>query len=301
MTLQLFPNDTRADVLVYGNFFTETGVQTHVTVTRINPDGTEVILLADHLLLCDEFYYFDVTVPLDVPVSYRINSTPDDVNTVLGPVTVAGSGQIHLTDPTRPWADLVMDLCGQRPGPCDPAPQPCLSFMRWGNETYAADANLVPILNRERPADIYARRKDVSVSFFRFLSRHDEGCGCITDVRTLFTAGGPVHLRFPAEYCIPDRTYQPGDLEMSYLAGQTDQRKPYRLWEVPLVSVDDITGKQQGVEDATWCDVNDTYATYADLTATGLFWGQVMAGEATEPAPLDGYGGGGYGEGPYGD
>lgn len=279
MTYTLTPDTGRADVLIYAEFATEAGVQENVTITRLNPDGTETVIITDFLLLCDEVYVYDSTPPIDVAFSYRFNTTPVDVNHVEGPVTVTGDGTIRLGDPTRPWANVVLDLCGDKPGPCGPAPSPCLSFMRWGTEVFAADVELIPVHNRTRPADVYARRKDAAVSSLRFLSRHaQDDCSCIDTVKTLFTAGGPVHLRFPPEYCIPDRTYQPGDLSMSYLAGQSDQRKPYRMWEVPLVVVDDVQLPAQGVAGVTWCDVNDTFATYANLTASGLNWDDVVSG-----------------------
>lgn len=279
MTYSLTADTARADVLIYAEFFTEAGTQTHVTITRLNPDGTETVLITDHLLLCDEVYFYDTTVPIGVAANYRFNTTPDDVDHVEGPVTVTADDTIRLGDPSRPWANLVLDLCGDKPGPCGPAPSPCLSFASWGTETYAADANLIPIHGATRPADVYARRKDAAVSSLRFLSRHaTDDCSCIEGVRTLFTAGGPVYMRFPPEYCIPDRTYQPGDVTMSYLSGQSDLRKPYRLWEVPLIAVEDVPGPAQGPAGITWCDVNDTFATYADLTASGLFWGNVVAG-----------------------
>jgi len=297
MTTTLTTNATRADVLLYT---TTAPAQSTVSITRLNPDGTETILLVEHVMLCGENYFYDTTVPLDVAVSYRIHTLPDDVTTVVGPVTVPGQGFIWLGDPLRPWANLQLDLCAAGT-PCGPDPVPCLSFMRWGTETRAVDANLIPILNRERPADIYARRKDVTVSTFRFLSRHGDDCACIEGIHALFTAGGPVHIRIPPEYCIPDRTYQPLDLDMAYLTGTIDQRKPWRMWDVPLIAVDTPPGVPQGVFDITWCDVNEDFATYADLTAGGFQWGSVVEGAATEVAPLMGFGGGGYGDGPYGD
>jgi hypothetical protein len=98
-------------------------------------------------------------------------------------------------------------------------------------------------------------------------------------------------------YCVPDRYYQPGDLDMIYI--HPDQRVPLRVWEVSLVAVDPPIGPTQGVAGFTWCDVAETYGTYADLTASGLTWGEVLGGGGA-PADL-GYGEGLYGDGPYGD
>jgi hypothetical protein len=102
-----------------------------------------------------------------------------------------------------------------------------------------------------------------------------------------------------APYGQSDRYYQPGDLSEDYLS--IDQRKPYRLWQAPLTAVNAPVGPPQGTDTANWCVIEEQYATFADLTATGLTWGQIAAGEAAVPPDLALYGGGLYGDGPYGD
>lgn len=283
MTLYTFPDDVRDLVKMRITLFDEPGTQTAVTITRVHADGTSAVLAADLLPLCEEVYYDDTTPPIGAPFHYLITSTPDNVNLVSADITLTEDpGVIHLQDPSRPWADLTLSLCAEPATACPTeAPVPCLTFVRWGTETYAADATLLDILNRERPADVYARRKDAAVSSLRFLSRHADGdCSCIDGVRTLFTAGGPIALRFPAVYCIPDRCYQPLDLSMSYLSDRVDQRKPWRMWEVPLAAVDCPTGTKQGIDGATWCDVAAEWATYADMTAAAVFWGEIRTGSA---------------------
>lgn len=299
MGVFVFPNDATDQVLVRATFFDETGVQTLATVIRVHADGSEHVVQDAITPLCEEIYVNDTIPPLDETVHYRITATPDNPNIISADVTLTrATDLVWLRSPSRPWANLMMTLCPDRT-PCGPAPSPCLAFVSWGTETYAADAELVPVHDRPRPVPITARRKDAAVDRLRFLSVHADGdCSCIESVRTLFTAGGSVNLSFPPEYCIPDRCYQPGDLTMAYIT--PDQRKPYRLWEVPLVAVDCPVTNPQGVAEDTWCDVNEDYATYAALTATGFFWGQVRSGQATAPPLLDGYGAGPYGSGPYG-
>lgn len=283
MSYSLTPDDTTDTVLVYLLVFDEPGVQTSVTITRLHADGTSHVIAENLVPLCEEVYFNDTTPPIGEPFSYLFTTTPDDIDLTTTTVTLTEDPDtIWFQDPGRPWADLSMSLCAEPDEACPTeAPTPCITFVRWGTETYSADANLLDILNRPRPSDIYARRKDAKVSFLRFMTRHADGdCGCIESIRTLFTAGGTISLRFPAVYCIPDRCYQPLDLTMAYLSDRVDQRKPWRLWEVPMVVVDCPTDAKQGTAGTTWCDVNEAWATYADMTAAGAFWGQIRTGEA---------------------
>lgn len=175
-----------------------------------------------------------------------------------------------------------------------------LAWVGFRDKVRSSDAGLFPVLNAERPADVYARRKDITTGAL-FLSR---SLDAITLVYELFTAGGPVLIQVPdvygmaSPYGITDRYYQPDALTEEYLS--SDQRKPLRLWTVPLTSVDLPVGEPQGTDTANWCAVRDTYATFADLTATGYTWGQAATGAASS-APTSGlYGGGLYGSGFYG-
>lgn len=299
MGIFVTPDDTADQVLIHATFGDVPGTQTTVTVIRVHADGSQHVVQDGITPLCDEIYIYDTIPPLGETFHYLITATPDDPQIVSPDVALTREADlVWMRSPERPWANLRMTLCPERT-PCGPAPDPCLAFVSWSGETYAADVDLVPVHDRQRPVPVYARRKDAVVDRLRFLSVHGpEDCSCIESVRTLYTAGGPVNLSFPPEYCIPDRCYQPGDLAMTYLS--PDHRKPYRLWEVPLTAVDCPTVQPQGVAGGTWCDVAEQYATYAELTASGFTWGDVASGEATAPALLSGYGAGPYGSGPYG-
>lgn len=169
-----------------------------------------------------------------------------------------------------------------------------IAWVGFGDKTRAMDAGLFDVLDKERRADVYARRKDIITSA-QFLTRT---LGAIDLVYELFTAGGPVLIQLPAVYGQPDRYYQPGDLAETYLS--QDQRKPWRLWRVPLTTVDTPIGLPQGTDTANWCAIKDLYSTFADLTATGYSWGQVGQGQAASAPLLGLYGGGTYGGGLYG-
>lgn len=161
-----------------------------------------------------------------------------------------------------------------------PVPTDDLVWVGYRDKVRAMDAGLFPVLDRERPVDVFARRKDIVTSCL-FLSRT---LASIKDVYDLYTVGGPLIFQTPTvygmdrPYGVVDRCFQPGDLVESYIS--QDQRKPVRLWSVPLTAVESPVGLPQGTDTANWCAILDKYPTYADLTATGLTWGQIAEGDA---------------------
>jgi hypothetical protein len=254
-------------------------------------------------LLGGQAYVSDHEAPLDVQVWYIVASGPTNVAMTAGPFVIPSNGYVWLKDPGRPWADLRLDLCatpsnGQDCG----TPEDALAWVGFGDRDRAEDAGLFPILNKERPADVYARRKDI-VSSAAFLSRT---IPAIDSVYELFTAGGPIMIQVASlygmdnPYGITDRYWQPAVLKESLV--YQDQRKPWRRWSVPVTCVDQPIGEPQGTDDANWCVIEETYPTFDDLTNTGYSWGSVANGTAGQgPPPSDGYGEGLYGTGPYGD
>lgn len=175
-----------------------------------------------------------------------------------------------------------------------------IAWVGFKNKIRQADAGLFPILDAERPADVFARRKDISTSIM-FLSR---SLGALTGIYDLFTAGGPLLVQVPAEYGMDapygqrDRYYQPDDLTEAYLS--QDQRKTYRLWSADATAVDAPIGEPQGTDTANWCALADTYATMGAYAASGFTWAQAANGQASTTNLPGLYGSGPYGSGPYG-
>jgi hypothetical protein len=282
-------------------------VENQVTIVRVEPDGTEHVVRGGYRIMMFpvtlDYFLIDSEAPLDVVLTYRAfedtaGLDPHANEIISNPVTLASSGFNWFKDPARPWANIRVDLC--------PYNAPCtgtdgVSLIRLGDKTRASDANLIPVLDRELPADIWARRKGI-VSSVTFLTR---SLAAIDSVYDLFTAGGPLLLQFQALFGWDDAYWQPGELTETY-TGSADQRLPYRLWSVPLTQVDQPSPAQaaQGTACSNWCTVEDTYATSQDLADTGLTWQDVADCTATV-LPVSGYGFGppglGYGFGPYGN
>lgn len=233
-------------------------------------------------VLAGSGFFYDNTAPLDVPVWYRFVYTLLGVDipagAIVGPLTLAGTGTIILSDPLRPWADLEFSVCGTITEACSPT-GPELVWARFGGRVQRADAGLFDRLNSETPADVYARRKDHDGSFTVLTKSLD----AIDRMYDLFTAGGPLYLRAPAVYGSFDFYLQPLDVSSDYLSDRIDQRKPYRLYQVPYTRVDRVLGLQQGTACANWCAVEEAFPTFATLTATGDTYAEIAAGTTVCP------------------
>lgn len=258
---------------------------TAVTSTSFNgwrmvgsPDAPREQIMFDYPVLGTPgaAIWWDVTAPLGVDLYYEFISNLGSSTGILGPITFPEEGLIWLSDPLRPWADIAMDTCppgtaSHRPGCGDPDP----AFV-WGGFTgsqdWETDATLLSVLNSETPADIFARRKYATGSF-RFFSRTLEA---IEWVYELFTAGGVLMLRVPPVYGQRDIFIQPGTPQMTYVS--RDQRRPERIWDVPYTVVDRPIGPVQGTNCNNWCEVEEQFATFADLTASPGNWADLMGG-----------------------
>jgi len=231
-------------------------------------------------------YFYDNTAPYDVPVWYRFVyvtfGSEIVAPTIVGPLTLAGTGMVVLSDPNRPWADIEFGFCATSESLTAAACSPIgLEFMwaRFEGRVRRYDAGLFDRLNSETPADVYARRKNLD-SGARLLTKTLDAIDRVYD---LFTEGGPLYLRAPAVYGRTDFYVQPYDLAEDYLSDAIDQRFPHRIWAFAYTVVDPVFSIQQGTDCANWCAVKDTFPTFADLTATGDTWADVATGATVCP------------------
>lgn len=296
MPLTVTPNNTLALMLVEIDYTAEPGTSTSATLYRgLSATGPwEELREVD--LLAEQAFAYDNTMPFNTTVYYRtVSDNGVELISTGAIITTGTDGAAWIRDPLRPWADIEMLFCESPEAPCN-APDR-MSWVGFGTTGRATDAGLFDILNAEKPADVYARRKNLStdINFFtNTLFMKDR-------VYDLFTVGGPVYLTLPPVYGWADAFIQTtADLSEDYVA-ERDQRKPWRRWNAPVRTVDRPLGPVQGSACANWCEVDAAYGTFADMTAAGGTWGEVADGTFLCPAPaLSGYGEGGYGEGPYG-
>jgi hypothetical protein len=269
-------------------------------VGPITVDNPGVLLQSNVALLGERGVFIDDTAPIGVDLWWRaVGTTCGEVN-IFGPFQqTTGIGFMWVKDPLRPWADIPFDTCdltqGHAAQGCELV-DPEFVWGGFGDLEQDSDAGLFPILNAERPADVFARRKFADGSF-TFFTRTLENIDTVYD---LFTAGGPLMIQLPTEYGWHDAFVQPGTLKRSYIS--KDQRRPERRWEVPFTVVDMPGGPQQGTACNNWCEVDDAFSTYADLTASGATWSTILQGIVLCPPGIeDGFGIGPFGAGPFGD
>lgn len=271
---------------------------------RVGLDGTEELVGDDLPILGTNpdgrAAWIDTTAPIGVDLYYNFTGNSGATTGWSGPYVLPATGAVWLTDPMRPWADLELDTCpvgGHRLGCPNTAPE----FI-WGgftgDLTARADAGLFDVLNAERPADVFARRKFADGSLRFFTTTLD----AIDRVYDLFTAGGPLLLRVPDEYGWHDAFIQPRDLKRAYVS--RDQRRPIRVWDFDFTIVDQPFGPIQGTDCNNWCDVREAFPTFADLTAYPGTWYDLVNGDVLcpdTPPGEDGFGLGPFGDGPFGD
>lgn len=268
------------------------------TIGPITVDNPGTLIADDFPLLGEQGVFIDDTVPIGVQVWWQARSEFGGVVDFTGTQTT-GIGFVWVKDPLRPWADIPFDFCDTTQGHAAQGCELIDPEFVWGglgDQDWNVDAGLFPILNSETPADVFARRKYAQGSITFFTRALDN----IDTVYDLFTAGGPLQLQLPPEYGQKDIFIQPDDLRMAYIA--TDQRRPERRWTVDYTVVDQPGGPTQGTACNNWCEVNDAFATYADLTASGATWSTLLQGIVLCPQGIeDGFGIGPFGAGPFGD
>lgn len=258
------------------NFTGGTGTDESFTAYRsLTPDLGDFVLQQPNVpLLSERAVYIDTTAPIGVNLYYRF--VGDDTGDVItgGPFLLPANGHVWVKDPVRPWANIQMDTCSITAGhnsECE-TPDPDFIWGGLGDLDLPDDAGLFDILNAEHAADVFARRKYANGSF-TFFTRSLEA---IDAVYELFTAGGPLQLQLPDVYGWHDQYIQPQTVRMTYTA--QDQRRPLRGWEVPFVVVEPPFGPSQGTDCDNWCEVEEAFPTFADMTATGNTWLELLQG-----------------------
>ncbi|MEU1494286.1 hypothetical protein ABZ456_29040 [Streptomyces sp. NPDC005776] len=261
------------------SFIGGTGVDTSfLAQRRLTPDGPYTTLAEAVPLLGERAVFIDNTAPIGADLYYLFTGDQTGDTITVGPVVLPVQGYTWIKDPGRPWADLRFDTCPTT-GPAAPCTDPNPAYV-WGGLSglgQAEDAGLFEILNSDVPADVWARRKSITgtlVFFTRTLEATDR-------VYDLFTAGGPLQLQLPDIYGWADAFIQPGELRWEY--GSRDQRKALRRYEVPFRVVGRPLGPIQGVDCANWCEVQEAFPTFGDMSSVGQTWLELAQGDVLCP------------------
>lgn len=266
------------------DFTTAAGTQTSATLERGTSATGPWEFVREVELTGQVGGTYDTAAAPGESVWYRWTGTPGGATIVQGPVVVPAETVVCVRDPLRPWANLAMGFCetpeALTAAACSPVGEPYV-WVGWGAKVRRSDAGLWDRFDAETPADVYGRRKNLDTSI-RFLTKTDAARRAVYD---LFTWGGPLQITAPPVYGWDPYFVQPGDLVEAYLADPIDQRFPHRLWSAPATVVDAsvATGPIQGTACANWCTVSQTWPTYADMTASGGTWMDVLSGQAQCP------------------
>jgi len=280
-------------ISLFLDFTAEAGTQTSANLYRALDPAGPWEFLQNVPLLGEQAVYNDSTAPNFVDVYYRADGAPDAAEILLGPFQTT-IGNVWIRDPLRPWADVETGTCETPAAPCEEG-DPATVWLGFGTLTYNVDAVTPTIAGSETAASLYDRRKNHEGSF-RVLTRTAAAHQAFYE---LITAGGPLFLQLPLVYDQVDIVVQPRDIPREYLS--EDQRKPYRLWTVPYVTVDAPLGPKQGTACGNWCYVELLFPTFAQLTAAGGTYQDLADCTTTDPPGDAGFGEGGFGEGGFGD
>lgn len=250
-------------------------------VIRIEADGTETVVRAHTFtdvsgeyieLSGGQAILYDTEAPLDVTLQYRTEGFGSVLTATDGEVILASANDLWLKDPLRPAGDQRVLL-----GSVDPecVPERGIYFARMEAQQYVSRSQRFVVNNRRNPA-VSARVRAGVATVLVLVSRRFEDRDALLD---LLEPGNALLLQVPPQYGIVDYYLDVGDVTVTRLS--TDHRKQWREEQLPHVEVDRPAGLMFGTLGMRWIDVCDVYATFADATAAGLTWTQVMLGFAS--------------------
>lgn len=214
-----------------------------------------------------------------------LDSVVQTFNPVSSYVELDTSPDGWLRHPTLPTLNIRMDNCEVHSPNCLDGDQE-IFFKAFDAEEYASASGVFDIVMAPRPDVVGQIRKDLRTTLV-LVSRQ---LSDITALKAILSPGMPLILSLPVIYGWGIETFgtdwiQVGDAAASRLG--TDMRKPYRIWSLPLVVVDEDTayptgsvgGNGIGVAGATWGDLAVAGQTWGDHAATGNTWLDTAQGD----------------------
>ena len=229
-----------------------------ITVGRRDPNGFTTLIRygeaiplddAGHVLIEDHEAPFDVAlhylaVQVDPPGSEQGQSQD---------VIVPSYGYSWLKDPGYPSMNIRIDVV--------------TSIAQLDRPHRAGVFN---ILDRTNPIVVSARRSGPLGE----LVCHTLTDGTRTSLRDLLARGSILQLSTPAAYGFGSEYIHVGDTEEVRVGLAM---RPERRWVMPFIVVDRPDGLSvQPTEEKTWQAVKETYASWAELTASGKTYQQLL-------------------------
>lgn len=199
-----------------------------------------------------------------------------------GQLSIVSAGSFWLKDPVRPCHDREVPLCvdgiNDYPGVC--TVESGISFLSIGTELYDTNGAQLRPMSRRRPIPIVRPRRDAStvlrLATSTFTARDD--------VLELVIPGTPLLFQGPAEYGVPDRYMDVGQVADDKMS--TDMRWQARRIALPYDTVDRPSGPAQGICGVRVADLCDVYSTWDAMTAANISTESILRGAASVPNPV---------------
>lgn len=245
------------------NFWPAVGQWEFYTVTGAAPATTTQFRIAAILtgtpppevpLYLDEMY---ATTPLGT-----VDASADSMLPSLG----AG----WWKDALHP-ATMVRLLVDADMSPCDPAPG--VALVGLGDRSRPPDATLLEIPDQERGIGVYATRKARRSSIRVASNTFTDG----DSIAALHSSGAPVLLQLPAELGEPEEHAMYAEVVSGRIS--TDQRVQMQLHAAAFTVTRPAVGPADGVLGTRYSDLT-RYDTFAQATAAGITWLDVLQGDA---------------------
>lgn len=281
------PEPTRGLILIQINW-SDLPAVTFARVRRILTDGTtdyvrvhtstditgQYIELSGGLAIL-----YDTEAPLDVPLVYVTDSTMStSTATTAGQEVLPSSGNLFLKSPLHPWADQRLVL--QIPQEPECVPDRAIFFGSMDTEVRPARANAFVVNDRRNPV-VSARVRGGITSTLTLFSRTFADRDAVI---TLNEPGDALFIEGPTQYGVPDQYMSVADYTVVRLS--PDHKQQGRANTMAYVEVDRPAGLMDGPLGTRWADLCNKYATFADATAAGLTWTNVLLGYGSQnPGP----------------
>lgn len=238
---------------------------TGAVIERQDPGGPWDYIRAGAIVEVDpvtgKATYEDHEAPMDTSIIYRATKTapttpPEQI--ISKPITLSSYSKVWLKDPAYGSYDTELEEVTGLP-----------------ELTFPSRAGVFPIIDREDPIVVAARRQGYSGELHFTTRTNTER----TNMEQLLRRGQVLLLSVPPEYGMSNAYVHVGDVVQARVGLAME---PTRAWTLPITKVDRPTSLGYVPLGMHWTDVYYKYTTWQDLMDTGQDWEWVY----TEDTPL---------------